>query len=259
MIDSYKNIERLRYRLNVDLNGIKESIDKNSSVWYEEMLIQISSAIISALAAGAITTSEFSGVKSVFVCLLKKVSNINVLNFILGWFLTILVFLSIYVLIFISFEFFIKKFKRYKKNNAVNKQSRIDYQKEFDNIACDSIFVAIEYKTEYKESLDNPSISDSLRTFYFYEIIHYLEKACITTRNLCMYKDEYIKTSKKANGVEIYRIHNMIELIKELLDFADSQRDSIVSDEDNNLIVTKKVNNIRKILYEEIHRCMETL
>lgn len=161
MIDSYKNFERLRYRLSKDLGDIKESIDKNSSTWYEEMLTQMSSATISALIAGAITTSEFNSVKNYFVDFLKKHIKKETLIIVLGWTISIIVFLLIYVLIFLFFKFLLKLIKRHNRNKKIYEQAKEDFQKKFDNIACDSIYVAIEYRTAYMDNLTNRNISNN--------------------------------------------------------------------------------------------------
>lgn len=257
MIDSYKNIERLRYRINLELNGIKESIDRNSSTWFEEMKIQISSAVISALMAGAITTSEFSSVKGHIISLLSIVIKYNSINSILGWLFSVVFFIILFVLIYEIFDYLANNITKHLKRYKVNRQVKIDYQKEFDNIACDSIFVAIEYRKEYQNSQNT---NDNLKTFYFYEIIHYLETACIITRNLCLYKDEYIKLNDKiATGVEIYRIHNMVNLIDELLRFANNQKDIINITPNDKLMVINKIVNIQNIMNNDIKPYSDSL
>lgn len=257
MIDSYKNIERLRYRINLDLNEIKESIDRNSSTWYEEMKVQISSAVLSALMAGAITNSEFSNIKCCFTNILSKVFECSIIISILGWSFSILFFLILFGAIYVVFDFVAKKIIEEIKINVIHKQAKVDYQKEFDNIACDSIFVAIEYQKEYLNNLDE---SDNLKVFYFYEIMHYLETACIITRNLCLYKDEYIRlNANKATGIEIYRIHNMVNLINDLLDFANSQKGTISIPQTDRSMITQKINDIQSIMNESIKPCMDSI
>lgn len=256
MIDSYKNIERLRYRINLDLNEIKESIDRNSSTWYEEMKVQISSAVLSALMAGAITSSEFSRVKDFIIDMLQKVFKCSIFISVLGWIFSILFFLLLFVAIYVVFDCIAKRIIKEIKNHVIHRQVEVDYQKEFDNIACDSIFVAFEYKKEYLSNLDKNA---DLKIFYFYEVIHYLETACIITRNLCMYKDEYIKLSDTAGGVEIYRIHNMMNLINELLGFADTQKEIINISQKDQRLVNQKIDDIKKIVENDIKQYISSI
>ena len=51
MIDSYKNIERLRYRINIDLEEIKEEIEKESVNWIQSTLFECVSLIMAAFAS----------------------------------------------------------------------------------------------------------------------------------------------------------------------------------------------------------------
>ena len=133
MIDSYKNVERLRYRLNNDLSEIKYAIDKNTNTWLEEMVVQVSSAVISAMAAGVITDNSFSNLQNALESWLNNHS-ISVFDSLLSWLLTVLCFLLVYVLIFIAISKLIKKFQIVINNGEINKQVYKNYQKEFENI-----------------------------------------------------------------------------------------------------------------------------
>lgn len=256
LIDSFKNIERLRYRLNSDLSEIKEHINKNSDMWYEEMILQISSAIISAMAAGAITNGEFSNVKGFIENLIGKLIHFDILKSILGWGITLLFFIGIYVLFFVIAKILIKRIKYVKKNNGLNEQLKVDYQKEFDNIACDSIFVAYEYKTAY----ENPKLKDkNLKTFYFCEILHYLETACFITRDLCKHKSLFIKCGGRKEGVDLYRIYNMVDLMNEILSFLESEKGNILLDESFKEKLDKQIDGIREIIQKEVIKVIDSL
>lgn len=256
MIDSYKNIERLRYRLNLDLSEIKGSIDKNTSMWYEEMLVQISSAIISAMAAGVITSNGFSGLNDWFGVLFKKIFSNGTFSSIIAWVLCIIIFICVYILIFLLIELAIKKIKYNKKNKDVNRQIYKDYQKEFDNIACDSIFVAFEYKKEYNNPEEK---SNNIRLFFFYEVLHYLQTACFTTRDLCKFKDRYIKVGNDLEGVDIYRIYNMIDLMNEILAFLEVEKERIAIDEESKGKVEDEIKSIKNVIQEDIVRIINLI
>lgn len=253
MIDSYKNFERLKYRISQDISKIKKIVEINSNMWFEEMITQLSSAIISALACGAITTSQFSYVKNFFNSLLKNISSYMWKSFLSGA-LTTLVFILIYVLFFIIFRYITSKIRRYRKANSLPDDNP-NWQKNFDNIACDSIFVAFEYKKEYETSGDQ---EQNLRTFYFCETVHYLQTACIYTKNLCLDK-KYIYSPSTGKGVEQYRIYNMIELIKELLIFVEKENSKAFSRQEDKKRVENQINSIEEALKSDIIPRMESL
>lgn len=109
MIDSFKNFERLRYRLNYDLNEIRKSIDQNYNAKYEEILVQIPSAIISAMAAGVITESSLNIAKENIIISLAKIIPNQVMCDILGWGLLLLLCFSLYIIFFFLHVLCIKK------------------------------------------------------------------------------------------------------------------------------------------------------
>lgn len=153
-----------------------------------------------------------------------------------------------------------------KKSFAIDEQTPINYRKEFDNITCDSIYVAFEYRKEYENLLkrtedlnekgeltDDLKTIDNLKTFCFYEIMHYLESACTITRNLCLYSKTYINTdNRKVDGVELYRIHNMISLIEDTLKFMQEQSGTITIDSKDKDRLDENLEKIESILINDI-------
>ena len=252
MIDSFKNFERLRYRLNYDLNEIRKSIDQNYNAKYEEILVQIPSAIISAMAAGVITESSLNIAKENIIISLAKIIPNQVMCDILGWGLLLLLCFSLYIIFFFCMSCALKRVTAYKKKHNIVEQDKLNYQKEFDNIACDSIFVAFEYQKEYEKV---NSKKNNLKTFYYFEMLHYLEKACFTTYDLCLYKGKYVKINGNPEGVELYRIYNMIFLMEDLIKYLKSRNETLYIDREyikqiNGSItrLEKKVVDIRTLL-----------
>lgn len=212
MIESYKNFERLRYRLNSDLIEIGDAIDKNASSRFDELMNQFTSGIISAIAASIITETSFGSFKDWLKCTISIFINYNILVIILGWVLSI----GLYIVICVCLFLFINKVhfwgKRIVDKKKPIKQKETNYQKQFDNIACDSILVAMEYihilNTNREMSVVN-------QIFYVTECAHYLEKASEVTAELCQYKDKYVKINR-VEGIDVYRIHLMKNALNEV-------------------------------------------
>ncbi len=247
MIDSYKNVERLRYRLHLDLKEIKRSLNKDSTEWFEKMAAQIPSAIISAICASAITNTSFEIVFQVLVCFFQSFLN-DILANIISWVVAIVSFLIIYILFFIIVRCFVAIFKRICNAHKIHEQERIDFQKEFDNIACDSVIVAFEYKNEYEQE-DNID----LKEFYYFEVLHYLETACNVTMDLCKNKS-YIRSSDAVGGVEQYRIYNIISLFNNLLLFLENEKEIY----DVDVRIAEKIDDIHKGV-EKIEKLIDSI
>lgn len=213
MIESFKNIERLRYRLSSDM----EKMLSENKVKTEDMKEQISNTIFAAIFSAFITEVALGG---------------NEENYAIGIdiaiiMLKILIFIIIYILSYKAYNFLrIKgnKWSELRKLNSVDtgKESMTQIQKDFDNIACDSILVAREYKNLF-EDLTNNAENKNLRTFYYYEVLHYLSTACKKTVDLVENKEKCVRTSQKAKGVDEYRIINIKDIMEEIRDFLQSE------------------------------------
>ena len=209
MIDTYKNTERLRYRLNKDIlnlyDEIKKENDKRSVTFIDEFFSTIASSV-----SGLFASQEaFIPLRDSLRNLERKVLKYQFPEIIISAIsiaLCVLIFLIIYVLIYSGL-------KKFKNKNSVNKpegKDYTDYIKEFDNIACDSIFVAIEYTEVFLST-----VNQNEKEMYFFEAIHYLETASILTKMLCQEKKN-LKTSRNCMGVDIYRVRNINEVMRNL-------------------------------------------
>ena len=148
--------------------------------------------------------------------------------------LQILIFCFIYIASYIIYNYLYNilvtawnKRKVNKIDNSANTMKQI--QKDFDNIACDSILVAKGYLDAFS-ALSNSDSNKSLKTFYFYEIMHYLDTACEKTKELVQYKSECIRTIQTASGVDVFRVSNLLNIIKEIDTFLDINFNAICTD-----------------------------
>lgn len=121
----------------------------------------------------------------------------------------------------------------------------IQKQKDFDNIACDSILMAREYKDSY-ETIDDISENQNLRIFCYYEIMHYLDAACDKTLSVLENKNECVRTSDKATGVDIFRIINLKNMMDELRGFLDSHLEDICNKNNQSDSIKYQYGRIKK-------------
>jgi len=213
MIDSFKNFERLRYRLSNDMREIALDTKGNA----DEIKGQISNTIFATIFSAFITEIAFKDNETGY--------NLGMIA------LQILIFCIIYIVSYIAYNFLYNVVVTAWNKRKVNKidngaETMKQIQKDFDNIACDSILVAKSYLDAFS-ALSNDASNKSLKTFYFYEIMHYLDTACEKTKELVQYKSECIRTTQTASGVDIFRVSNLLNIIKEIDTFLDNQFNTI--------------------------------
>ncbi len=213
MIESYKNVERLRYRLHVDLVEIGDLIDRNSSSRFDELINQVTSGIIAAISASIITETSFEKFKGWLLNeWLSKTCLKSNLAELFGLIISVLIYVMMCVFMYIMVKKISYRWKKRAESHKPIRQKEINYQKQFDNIACDSLLVAIEYVQILEQ---NKEMNDINKAFYAVECIHYIDVASRVTRDLCIYKKKYVKLNQ-LEGVDVYRIH----IMKDALDYA---------------------------------------
>lgn len=241
MIDSYKNIERLRYRINKDIVSIYRDIKEYRSEQNLKLIDEHFAAIVSSMAALFLTQETFCPLK-------MQISRICILIFgyqIPNYFVdTIALIIGVILLLIIAYiiNICINQIKRLKKRKKPEGVDTIDYVKEFDNIACDSIFVSIEYRDAYYNTNDKNE-----QKLFLFEIIHCLESACEITKKLCGDKNN-IKNSNNVVGVDVYRIHNIKDIMCDLYEFINTEMGKICIDELDMYVLEKKLNEIQRNL-----------
>lgn len=213
MIESFKNIERLRYRLSSDM----EKLLSDNKGKTDDMKEQISNTVFAAIFSAFITEVAIGGNEENYI------TGINIAVIILK----ILIFIILYVLSYKAYNFLrIKRNKwselRSLKRVDTGEKAMLQIQKDFDNIACDSILVAREYKDLFVDLTHNAE-NKSLKTFYYYEVMHYLATACEKTVSLVKNKEKCVRTSQEATGVDEYRIINIKDIMEEIRDFLQSE------------------------------------
>lgn len=232
MIESFKNFERLRYRLSNDMRELASQSAENSDSTKE----QISGTVFATVFSGFITEMAFGDSSSGYNIhnIMKKIA----------------IFIIVYIIAYIAYKLLNKLilviWNIVKINSCeMGMDVMIQKQKDFDNIACDSILMAREYRDSY-ETIDDISENRNLRIFCYYEIMHYLDAACDKTLSILENKTECVRTSDKATGVDIFRIINLKNMMDELRGFLDSHLEDICNQNNQSDSIKYQYGRIKK-------------
>lgn len=214
MVNSFKNFERLRYRIANDIKGLVADNRSSNDCMREEISNTIFATVFSAFVTEVAFNSNTQAVK---------------------W-CTIIEMVLIFILVYIGAYWLYNKvhsklvvFWGKRKIQTVDKSmvAMIQIQKDFDNIACDSILVARDFKLAYEnliklEASGNVDEDKNVKAFYLFEIMHYLGTACEKTKDLISNKEKCIRTLDESEGVDIFRVKNIVNIMKELDGFLDN-------------------------------------
>ena len=213
MINSFKNFERLRYRISNDIKSLVADNKSSNDCMREEISNTIFATVFSAFVTEVAFNSNTQAVK---------------------W-CTIIEMILIFIFVYIGAYWLYNKvhsklviFWRKRKIQTVDKSmvAMLQIQKDFDNIACDSILVARDFKLAF-ENLKELKVSGNveedknLKAFYLFEIMHYLGTSCEKTKDLVNNKEMCIRTLDESEGVDIFRVKNIINIMVELDNFLD--------------------------------------
>lgn len=236
MINSFKNFERLRYRIS---NDVKKIVDDNKKD-NDDIKSQIANTIFATIFSASITEVVFNDIGTEFDFLT-----------IISWIgLFIIVYIISYLIYNVLFGKFASMYKVRKLHSVKNSDLEIaQIQKDFDNIACDSILVAVEYKNKF-DAIDSGISSAKLKIFYYYETMHYLNSSCEKTLILLKNKDRCVRTMNEATGVDLFRIINIADIMTELKDFLECNYKSISVDNKQNDSIRFELNKTQKIIDE---------
>lgn len=241
MINSFKNFERLRYRISNDIKNLV--VDNKSS--NDSMREEISNTIFATVFSAFITEIGFSSsTETIEWC---KIA------------IMILVFIIAYALAYWLYNFAhsrLVSFIERRKIQTVDKSmdAMIQIQKDFDNIACDSILVARDFKSAFekqkKEEENGIEKDNNLKAFYLFETMHYLGTACEKTKELIKNQQKCIRTLDEAEGVDIFRVKNIISIMQELDRFLDDNLNTLDDYTDQKEAIDYQHERIKKIIKE---------
>ncbi len=78
-----------------------------------------------------------------------------------------------------------------------------------------------------ENSLEDNESNKNLKVFCYFEIMHYLMTACEKTKALVKNKEKCIKTLDESEGVDTFRVINILNIMQELDDFLDNNLEII--------------------------------
>lgn len=227
MFHGFKNSEYLKYEIDNKIDLEMNKVKKSTLNTYTGLMASIFASFFSDN------------------LLLSLKNYLNIKNQIALYFAYFGIFTACVLITFIIFYFLIKKISTFINDRKIFKLDKTETKKlieQFDNVACDSVMVAQNYrqyilnlKTEYGDN-------KNLRDFYLYEIIHYLNKASTITRSLFGADDSCITWQNDNQKVDFFRIKNLVNLIIDNFEFVNKYMRGQTED------VNKAVNNLRKNL-----------
>lgn len=241
MIDSYKNFERLRYRINKDIKLLIDKLEKNNEEQRNVYVDECFSAIASSIAAFFFTQSTFGTFRNVINEIWIKVIKRNI-SWTASTIITSVLCLIILILVSNRINAILHWAKRKRQNKGPEGKDNINYVKEFDNIACDSLIVSLEYKQMFLQAKEKNE-----KTLYYLEILHYVETACEIMEKLC--KDSSnIRSTSNVFGVYTYRIHNAKKIMHDLKRFMEKEISGIKLAADDKAEIESQLKNLSKIM-----------
>lgn len=207
MVNSFKNFERLRYRLSNDIRQITSDNKETSDNLKEQISNTVFATIFSALITEVVFRDNGTGYD---ICKILKL---------------VITFVLIYIISYMLYNYLYKQINQKLSERKIysvtpDMISLIQIQKDFDNIACDSMLMAMDSKKAF-QGLENTPENINLKEFFYYEVMHYLDVTCDKTQDLIDNKDCCIRTINEATGVDIFRVINIKNIICELERFLD--------------------------------------
>lgn len=231
MIDSFKNIDRLRYKINKNLedlcNKTIERIENQNVIFMNESFCAIASAMAAFFLGESILQPMNRGVAYIITrCLEITDDSLVFISNIISAIICSICLIFFAILLNKLLKIIVQK----RKNNKPEGEDKINYAKEFDNVACDCIFVSLEYKELYVRCNDLNE-----KTLYFLEIMHYLQKATKIIEVLCKRKELYIISRANVIGIEGYRVISVLNVMSDLRGFLWEEINAISIEQDESI------------------------
>lgn len=206
MFQTFKNLELARYHISSKFEKtISEHLDKSTEN-NEQVLAAVFSAALSLLFAFLLDE------KIVTIVLSETWQKILYAIGLGGCYVVS------FILLFYGFKKIYRcllKYASYDKIHSVSYSSKQikEVVDDFDIIAFDDLLAAFEFI----QHIENADIE--LTTFYFHELLYYLKTAIEKTKTLidAATSKQAINSSKKINGVDLFRIFNAYSLMKKVV------------------------------------------
>lgn len=256
MTFSFKNTELFRYYISKSVTeNIDRVIEQNNSQ-YSMIAGSIFSGSFSIL--GTIVSMVYSTYEIVFS---KSIKNDEM--YVYDLFGEIVLYVVIFCILFII-GLYLYKLLSYIKRLLINvygREKRLSQDEikkiknDFDHIVCDNILISYEFKEQY----NNPK-SRELKIYYFYEMIYYLQDAVLKTKKIFMNAEDCINTPNISGNIELYRILNILEMMKIISKYAEEEQEYIDIEERYMPMLKNQIRNISSnidSLWEDLKKFYE--
>lgn len=220
----HKDIELLRFYLGKDIRRIDDKIEKNEFnlvSYFVASLVDILVVVLFEDLGKELIEQYFKESK----CIVQIMVRLG------GIFLLIALFVLI--------TFAVKKILTMRHNRLSlsgeleytvdsYKQEKID---DFDNIACDGLLICQKNIQRFLQE----GTEDYIKEFYYYEVMHNLEKA--RTKFSEIYENNDLYVAKKENHynpelIDTYRVNNFIDFSSHILNFLKDHKSEIKENQD---------------------------
>ncbi len=198
MLKSFKNLELLRFYLSSKYEDCTNNNEKQRILRTEQTMSTVFSSLFSVVVTVALSPLKDCIPIGGFIPL---VIGLYLVGFIIAYFSFLFVYRWLHKLY--------KKTKTHKSAcTLIEAKKKID---EFDHIACDNVLIAYEFRDVYYSETNLEK-----KMYYFCEALYYLNNSLIKIRNVLACSDLCINNQHKADGLEAYRIANLLKMIKEI-------------------------------------------
>lgn len=169
--------------------------------------------------------------------------------------LHVLIFCIIYVFSYMAYNWTYKTLVKHISDRKVNAidgdiEAIRKRQKDFDNIACDSILAAQSYQESFEYLMSDTNSENKMAEFYYFEVLHCLDVASQKTVMLLFDWKNCIRTNNKADGVDVFRVENVLELMKNLMKFLDDNITTVCRNVIRNDEIIAQVNKVKARIKE---------
>lgn len=230
MFSSFKNTELFRYFIRVDLNrGIDKILRQNNSNY--------------SLIAGSIFSGSFSILGTYYSINQSRYSLF--INLLISTFTFIILFIiGILIYQLMSKIWHIIR-NHFCSEKGPSKSEIKEYIDNFDHIACDNILISQSFIEAYKE---DPKLTYNMKEFYFYEIMYYTKVSMGIINSLFVYSHLCINDKNNTNRVHLYRIINILNMIKEIVDFLSENSEQIQLEDNMKSSLCKEIDDLKETL-----------
>lgn len=229
MFHGFKNSEYLKFEIDTKIDLEMSKIKKSTLNSYTSVVASIFASFFSEVLLSFLQT---------FIIIDNPVAKC---------FAYLGIFVAGVIISFIVFYFLIKKITTFindRKIYRLGETEKHEIIERFDNVACDSVIVAQNYKKYILELNQGDSETKYLRDFYLYEIIHYLNKATGITIALLSEEDSCVTTENDNQKVDQFRIKNLVQFMIDHFKFINKYIDDQTDD------VKKAIQNLKQKLIE---------